>query len=213
MYLPQVLRAATTVLAKTFAYYDTGNVKVATDVNGAQTTYTYGACGNSFPTTVSEPLGLSESATWNCSGGVELAATDENGHTVSTSYTDPYFWRANSTTDQLSNVTNITYNQTSVESSMNFNGSISTSDLLATADGVGRSHLSQIKESQGSTTYDSIETDYDSLGRPSRATVRYAATAGQTNSSAPSTNTAYDALSRPTQVTDGGGGTTTYSYL
>jgi hypothetical protein len=57
-----------TYLTKTFTYYDTGNVQSATDVNGGQTTYTYGtgSCGNSFPTSVAEPLTLSRSTTWNC---------------------------------------------------------------------------------------------------------------------------------------------------
>src|SRR5208283_3033773 len=65
-----------TYLTKSYSYYDTGNVYVATDVNGAQTTYTYGACGNSFPTNVAEPLNLSRSMTWNCAGGVPLTVVD-----------------------------------------------------------------------------------------------------------------------------------------
>lgn len=207
------LVSGSTILSKTSTYYDTGNVYVATDVNGAQTTYTYGGCVNSFPSAVSEPLSLSQSLTWNCTGGVQTSVTDENGQTVSTGYTDAYFWRPNSATDQLSYVTNFAYNaQTSVETSMNFNGSTSTTDDLATVDGLGRSHISQIKESQSSTTYDSTETDYDSLGRPDRTTLPYAAPAGQTSASAPALSTTYDPLSRPTQVLDSGGGSTTYSY-
>ncbi len=209
------LVSGSTTLSQTFTYYDTGNGNVATDVNGAQTTYSYGSasCGNSFVTSISEPLGFSQSMTWNCTGGVEISATDENGNTASTSYTDAYFWRPNSTTDQLSYVTNVAYNgQTSTESSMNFNGSTSTSDLLAVVDSLGRSRLSQIKESQSSTTYDSTETDYDSLGRPDRVTLAYGGTADQTNSSAPSVETTYDALSRPTLAWDSGGGQLSYTY-
>jgi YD repeat-containing protein len=40
----------------------------------------------------------------------------------------------------------------------------------------------------------------------------YSTTFGGTNSSAPATTTTYDALNRPLVVTDGGSGTTTYSY-
>jgi hypothetical protein len=47
--------------------------------------------------------------TWNCTGGVLLSLADENGKTASTSYTDLNFWRPESTTDQLSNVTLISY--------------------------------------------------------------------------------------------------------
>jgi len=207
------LVSGSTTLNKTLTYFDTGNPYVATDVNGAQTTYTYGACGNSFATSISEPLSLSKSMAWNCTGGVETSITDENSQTMSTSYTDAYFWRPNSTTDQLSNVTNLTYtNQTSVESSLVFNGSSSTSDILKTVDGLSRSHLAQTKESPSSSTYDSVETDYDSNGRPNRTTLPFSGTAGQTSSSAPGTSTTYDALSRKSQVTDSGGGSITYTY-
>lgn len=210
------LVTGSTTLGKKVTYYDTGNINVATDVNGAQTTYTYGSgsCGNSFATSVSEPLSLSKSIAWNCTGGVATSVTDESGKTASTGYTDADFWRPNSTTDELSNVTNLTYTaQTSVESSMVFNSSSSTTDIVSTFDSLGRAHISQTKESPSSSTYDSVETDYDSLGRPNRSTLPYAGTAGQTNSSAPSTIITYDALDRATAVTDGGGGYTAYSYV
>ena len=161
------LVSGSTTLAKTFTYFDTGNIQTATDFNGAQTTYTYGACGNSFVTSVSEPLSLSRSMTWNCTGAVETAATDENGKTTSVAYTDSYFWRPSSTADQLSNTTNNTYNeQASLEAAMSFGSS--TSDVLATLDGLGRTELTQTKEAPGSSTYDSVETYYDSLGRPAQ---------------------------------------------
>ncbi len=209
------LVSGSTTLSKTFTYYDTGNVNVATDFNGAQTTYTYGGCTNSFPTSVSKPLSLTQSMTWNCIGGIMTSATDENGKTVSATYqNNPNFWVPDSTSDQLSYATSFTYNgQTSVESSMPFNSNNSTSDTLASVDALGRTHIAQAKESPSSSTYDSIETDYDSLGRPDRTTLPYSATYGQTCSgSCPSTSTSYDALGRPTSLTDGGGGSNTYSY-
>ncbi|HXX18699.1 MAG TPA: RHS repeat-associated core domain-containing protein [Candidatus Acidoferrum sp.] len=211
------LVSGSATLGRTFTYYDTGNVNVATDVNRAQTTYTYGGCTNSFPTLATEPIGgMTKSTAWNCIGGVTTSITDENNQTVSTAFTDAHFWRPNSQTDQLSNSTSLAYSAgttlASVESTLNFNGSTSTVDVLATADGLGRPHISQARQVQSSTTYDSVEVDYDSLGRPNRTTLPYSATAGQTNSSAPSIRTAYDALSRPLQITDGGGGTTTYTY-
>src|SRR6202046_4999014 len=197
--------SGSTTLGRTYTYYDTGNVLKATDVNGAQTTYSYGpsGCPNSFPVSVTEPLSLTRSMTWNCTGGVETSVTDENGKTTSAAYsTDPDFWRPNSTTDQASNVTNMTYGgQTSVESSLLFS-TASTADNLTTVDGLGRVHVSQRKESPSSSEYDSVETDFDSLGRPFRTTLPYQATAGTTNSSAPGTTTTYDALSRKSQVAD-----------
>jgi YD repeat-containing protein len=150
--------------------------------------------------------------TWNCTGGVETSATDENGKTTSAAYTDSYFWRPSSTADQLSNTTNNTYNgQASVEAAMSFGSS--TSDVLATLDGLGRTELTQTKEAPGSSTYDSVETYYDSLGRPYKTTLPYAANAGATCSgSCYDTSTTYDALGRPLTVTDNGGGTASYSY-
>jgi RHS repeat-associated protein len=207
------LVSGSTTLGKTVTYYDTGNVNVATDINGASSTFTYGSgsCGNTFVTTVSEPLSLSESMTWNCTGGVGTSLTDENGKTVSITYNDPYFWRTNSTTDPLSNVTSFAYaSPTSVERSMTFGSS--TADVLITEDTLGRTHISQTKESPSSSTYDSIEVDYDSDGRADRNSLPYAGTAGQTNSSAPGKNTSYDELGRKTQITDSGGRSITYSY-
>lgn len=211
------LVAGSTTLSKSFTYFDTGNIQTATDVNGAPTTYNYAnatsTCGNTFPTSVSEPLNPSPSMTWNCTGGVETSVTDENTNTASTTYTDSHFWRPASSKDQEQNATNFVYaSLTSVESSLNFNGSSSTLDVLATLDGLGRAHISQRKQSPSASNYDSVETDYDSLGRPSKVTVPYSGTAGQTGGSAPATTATYDALSRPLVTTDGGGGTVTLSY-
>jgi RHS repeat-associated protein len=203
-----------TSLSKTYTYYDTGNVNTATDVNGAVTTYTYGSgtsCGNSFATSISEPLSLSRSVTWNCTGGVRASVTDENGQPTTTTYNDAFFWRPNKITDAASNVGNFTYDaQTSVEGSVVFGSS--TTDALTTFDELGRAHISQLKESPTSSTYDSVETDFDSLGRPSRTTLPYAAAASTTNSSAPSNQTTYDALGRKTQVKDNNGRTVGYTY-
>jgi RHS repeat-associated protein len=202
-----------TTLGKKFTYYDTGNVLTATDVNGAQSTYTYASspCNNSFATSVSEPLSLTRSMIWSCTGGVETSATDENSQIVSITYNDPDFWRPNKTSDQESNITNFTYTeQTSAEAALNF--SSSTSDILGNVDSLGRTHVSQVREAPGSTTYDSVETDYDSMGRPSKTSLPYSGSAGQTDSSAPGTSTTYDALSRKYQVTDSAGRTVTFAY-
>jgi RHS repeat-associated protein len=206
-----------TSLSKTYTYYDTGKINTATDVNGAATTYTYGngtSCGNSFTTSISEPLSLSRSASWNCTGGVATTSTDENGQPTNFGYTtDPDFWRPNSLTDAASNVTNFTYSGAiSIGSSLNFNGTTSTVTLLNTLDDLGRGKLSQRRESPSSSTYDSVESDYDSVGRPSRTTLPYGAAAGTTNSGAPAVTTTYDGLGRAYQITDSGGKVVTYSY-
>jgi RHS repeat-associated protein len=204
-----------TGLTSHFTYFDTGTMQTATDVNGAVTTnnYTTSSCAYAFPTSVTEPLSLSRSFAWNCNGGVLTHVTDENGNNTASAYTDPYFWRPSSTTDATNAQTNFTYTgQNQIESVLTFNSGNSVSDALTTLDGLGRVHLQQTRQTPSSSSYDSVETDYDIVGRPSRATLPYVGNAGQTNSSGPATITTYDGISRPLTVTDAGGGSTTYSY-
>lgn len=203
----------TAFLTSKATYFDTGKVQTATAVNGAQTTYTYGACGNSFPTSVSEPLTLSVSETWNCAGAVLTSFTDENGKQTTVAYTDAYFWRPASSTDATGAVSTLTYNgQNSVESTLPFNAGNSAVDVLKTLDSLGRVRVQQTRQSPGSSSFDSGEQDFDSLGRPDRTTLSYSGTASQLNSTAPATTETYDALNRVMSATDAGGGNTTYSY-
>jgi RHS repeat-associated protein len=210
------LVSGSATLNPSFTYFDTGTVQTATDTNGAATTNVYsstGSCGNSFPTSINEPLGMSTSTTWNCTGGVAASATDENAKITTITRNDPNYWRVNSLTDPALYVVNSTYSlATSVESSMIFNSNTSIADLLTTLDSLGRVHLMQEKTSPSSTTYDSRETDYDSVGRPSRFTLPYSATAGAPNSTAPGVTVTYDAFGRILSEADSGGGTTTYFY-
>lgn len=201
-------------LTKTYTYYDNGNVNVATDVNGAQYIFAYTTCGNSFLTKITEPVGsMTQQMTWDCNGGVLLTATDENSTTVTTHYTNAYFWRPDSVQDQLSNTMNLTYTgQTAVESSLVFNSNSSTADILATLDSLGRAYLSQKKQSP-SGSYDSVQASYDTLGRPTKVTLPYSAGGGATCSgTCPGKITTYDALGRPISVTDAGGLNITYQY-
>ncbi len=114
-----------TTLTRHFKYYDTGTLYQSQDVNGQWTTYNYDttaqgnstrSCGNSFPTSVTLPIsGLSSlaSTTYDCIGGVATAATDLNGNSGSTSYTDTSFWRPASVTapytPTATTTTNFTY--------------------------------------------------------------------------------------------------------
>ena len=202
-----------TYLTQSASYFDTGNIKTATDVNGGQTSYTYGACGNTFLTAVAKPLSLTWSMTWNCTGSVPLTVTDENNQTTTIAFSDPYFWRPASTTDPTNAVVNHTYvDPTQVESVVSFNSGNSASDTLMTLDPLGRNRLGQARQAPGSTNFDTVETDYDSLGRPDKTTLAFTTTAGTTNASAPGTTKTFDALSRVTGVTDSGGGTVTKTY-
>ena len=213
------MSTGSTTLSKTFSYYDTGNINVATDVNSAQTTFVYGSgsCGNSFATTVDEPLSLTRSITWNCTGGVLTQLTDENGNTETTNYTDPDFWRPASTIDLAGIQTNIAYytNPTAVETAMQgLNGGNSAWDFRTTVDGFGRPDFSQQLQAPGGTTYDTWETDYNNLGQPNVSRMPYSAAASPSsdNTSAPGVTTTYDALGRVLTATDADKGEISYSY-
>jgi len=230
----------TTTLYRAYTYYDTGNLETSTDVstssttNGAQTTYNYSStnnasCGNSFVTSISEPLSLSRSMTWNCTGGVLLSLTDENGNTSSTAYSGSnysnVFWRPYSSTDNADNTTNYFYYlnssdqqfQTESKYASTFNSGNSIVDILTTNDGFGRTIFHQTKQGPSATSYDTVATCYDSFGRKSAMTLPYSAVAVTSNTqSCPSgqaqTDYTYDALSRIFSVSDSGGGLTQYSY-
>ncbi len=100
---------------------------------------------------------------------------------------------------------------TLARTSIAYSGATSTADASVTLDGLGRTSVTQRKQSQTATTYDSVQTKYDVNGRLSQTSVPYSGTAGQANGSV-WTTTSYDALNRPTQVQDGGGGTAQYTY-
>ncbi len=210
---------ASTYLTSRFTYFDTGNVQTATDLNGsAQTTYTYGACGNSFPTSISEPLSMSRSVTWDCTGRVPLTATDENGKTITDTYNDPYFWRKNATADQLGNTTSFYYqpNPTyccpwAVAATLSFNNGNSIMEDLQYKDGLGRTYVDQHPQGPGSSTLDSVSYTFDANGRPHSESMPCAISYAQTCPTAAWTQT-YDALNRPLQTADGGGGYISYSY-
>ncbi len=209
---------SSTSLSNSTTYNANGTPNVVTNVNGAQTTYGSYVCNGNFPTTVSEPLSLSKLMTWDCNGGVVTSVTDENSKNTTYAYVNSTHWPCRSflpsslITDPLLNVTNYTYNPTTVESAMNFNGTISTTDQLATGDGFGHQLLTQTKQSQGSSSYDTVQYVYDSDFRLSTASIPCSALAGAGCTTSVTTTT-YDGASRPhLQVNDGGGGYTSNNY-
>ena len=102
---------------------------------------------------------------------------------------------------------------TRTETAMTINGS-SVSDQLTQLDGFGRPIVTQTRQGPGSSTYDSVETDYDVAGNVSKVTLPYSAAVGALCSgTCPGTTSSYDPLGRPLSVTDGGGGSVGYSYI
>lgn len=212
------LVSGSTYLTSSATYNSNGTVNVTTDINGAQTTYSSYACNGNFPTSISEPLSLSRSMTWDCNGGVVTSVTDENSQVTQYSYVnsstglaDP-FYRLLSVTDPYPSTTSFTYSPTTFESAMNFNGTVSTVDSLVTNDGFGHLLLAQKRQGQGSSSFDTVAYGYDLNFRPSSLSVPCVANAGKGCPGAATTTTTYDGLSRPVQVTDGGSGYTSYNY-
>jgi RHS repeat-associated protein len=155
-----------TTLNKKYSYYDTGNVNVATDFAGANTTYTYGDCGNSFATqqtTTAGSLSLTNAMTWDCNGGVLLTTTDTNNQ--QTSYLYDSFWRPTQITRPDS--VQLTYQYpTSASPTYVVTTPIqgtSKSISTTTIDGLGRPTEVAISDASG-TTYSLQDTVYDSQG-------------------------------------------------
>jgi YD repeat-containing protein len=213
--------SGSTFLTKTYTYYTTGLVNLFTDVNSAQTQYTYGDCNSSFLTNISEPLSLAESFTWDCNGEVETSFTDESGNTTQYGYVDQSsnpdpLWRQRSITDPLNNATWTIYSPggslpVTIETLLPFNNGLSATDVLTTFDGLDRPYLKQTRQAPGGTQFDTVVSAYDALGRPDSVGQPCGSVASTPCTSAVTT-TAYDALNRPTQIVDGGGETLSYSY-
>ncbi len=193
-----------TYLTQTFTHYDTGLVNQSTDVNGAQTTTTAGACNDSLPTQVSMPLTLSVTYAWNCTGGVVKQVTDSNNQSTYSNYTtDRYFWRPESTKDQLGNLTSLTYaslNQT--ESVLPVIAGTSNVDIVTITDSLGRALLTQKRQAPGSTNFDTTIQWYDADGRLAHQSMPYVGTLDQTCCNTPATSIFYDGMSRVTSFMD-----------
>ncbi len=206
-----------TFLSRTFTYYSTGLVQTATDVNGAQTTYTYGACNNSFPTTVSMPLSLSRSLAWDCNGAVPTSATDENGKTTSFSYVNPStgvgdpFWRLTRTSFLDGRQTTETFNDTAspvnIVTSQLLSASGTSFNTQVNFDGLGRLVRKMLISDPVGTDYTDIT--YDSSGRLHSISNPYRATNDPTYGL---TSYTYDALNRVTAITEPGGATISKTY-
>ena len=195
--------STSTTLSQTFTYFDTGNVKVATDVNGAQTTYTYGACGNSFVTEIQLPLSLTEYFGWDnsntCIGAVMTTSEDVNGNTTTYKYTDSNYWRLSEVDKPSGGTTTYTYNTSSppwdiaTSSKQTSTTNVTTDTVL---DGLGRTSQTQLTSDPEGTDY--VDTTYDVLGRV------YSVSNPHRSGSSPTDGTtyySYDALSRLTTVT------------
>lgn len=231
--------SASSSLTNTATYNTNGTVNTAKDANGTLYTYSYngtGACNSLLQTSVTitgsglPSGGLTTSTEWDCNGGVVTKSKDANGQPTTTNYTqsslaDPLY-RPLSVIDAANFTTDFSYTPTTFETAMNFNGTISTTDGLATIDGLGRTIFGQQRQSQGSSTFDSIQTSYGWISASNGActtqspfstlscttqTMPYSGTAGQSAPSGTAVKTSqYDAIGRVVSETQGTATSTSY---
>lgn len=205
--------SGSSAISRSFTYWDTGNVQQATDVNGAVTTYNYSSatstCGNALPDSITEPLSLSRSFSWNCTGAVLQSRTDENGDKTTLDYgSDPY-WRVTSITDPDGGGATISYpdalhtiTTTKIDGTRNL-----VTEVVK--DGLGRPIY---RQTQNGTNCDTVETIYDADGRPAQVSNPYATTCGSPSAGTQFTITSFDALGRVASVKAVDGSTTTTAY-
>ena len=194
-------------IGETFHYNSNGTLDWARDFNQNQTSYSYGSssCSNSFPTTVSFPMSLSASYTWNCYGGVVSTATDANVQQSSYSYDN--LWRPTGTTlPSGGGVTTASWAPNLLDSTRTVTGSVTLHNQV-TLDGLGRaSEASLVSDPSGATK---VDTAYDALGRAFTVTNPYRSTSDPTYGI---TTNSYDPLGRVTRVTHPDSGYSQVAY-
>jgi len=206
--------SSSSTLTRTYTYYDTGNLNSAMDVNGATTTYGYGSssCGNSFVTSISEPLSLSRTATWNCAGGVIASVTDENGNPTSLTYNDP-FLRPTEIDNPDGGKTTYGYSPTQTSVYGYQNSSVHT-DTELLVDGLGRPSRIAVANGQGSNPWYQVDACYDSVGNLSFSPYVYQGNGWGTGQCSTAGDTfSHDALGRLTKMTHSDGTSVNYLYV
>jgi RHS repeat-associated protein len=198
-------------LSRNFTYYSTGLVKTIVDVNGSPGTYsyTYGDCNSSLPTTISEPLNLSVSMTWDCNGAVPLSTSDENQQP--TTYAYDALWRTNDVKYPDGGETTTAYNTTANPPNVTVNQLVDSSGHWHTTqnnlDGLSRIMQQQLTSDPSGTDY--VDTTYDAVGNVYSVSNPYRS---QSDPTYGITYYNHDALGRTTLVKPPSGLTTTYTY-
>lgn len=208
--ITKLVQGSSTV-TRSFTYFDTGLVQTATDWGGHTTSYAYGACGNSFVTSVTLPQSLSRSAGWNCAGAVQTSATDENNQTTTYTYGDSNYWRVTSASypdgGQATNTYNLTTAPWNIVQSKKLNASQSVTTKTV-FDALGRAQQTQLTSDPEGTTY--VDTTYDGIGLVHSTSNPYRSTSDPTYGVITVTT---DALGRTTATTQPDGNAVSASYV
>jgi RHS repeat-associated protein len=206
-------------LSMSITYYDTGNENVVTDFNGAQITHNsgQGVCGNSFDTTLSLSLSLSQSLAWDCNGALKTSASDYNANNTTFGYdnlnrlTQATYPNAGSSTIQYTSATVhdfctlISGGVTGFCTPMAPFGVARQDETVL--DGLGRTIHQDLVSDPAGETY--VDTTYDSLGRVLTKTNPYRSTSDPTYGY---DTYSYDALNRQTKIAHSDGSSSQISY-
>jgi RHS repeat-associated protein len=222
------LAEGTTWLYRQLTYYDTGMLNTSNDLRNSGsatcsnspstcTTYNYSStnnasCGNSFVTSISEPMSLTVYRSWNCTGGVLTQTKDPNANATGYTYGDANYWRVTQTSFPDGGSASTTYNfgtnspwnittSTAEDNTHNVSGE-------TVLDGFGRVVQTQAADpTPGKTDY--VDTVYDSIGRVASVSNSYQTTADPPYGI---TQYSYDALNRTTSVIHPDSKQATFNY-
>jgi RHS repeat-associated protein len=202
-------------LTTNYSYDTLGNMLQTRDPANNSTTFDYGdnwygsncsvTGSKAYPKTVTNALSQVKTTQYYTCTGAPRSVTDPNSQAVTYAYgsSSPQYGRLSSVTDPLSNATTISYSGSAQsESTLTFNSSSSTSDILNVLDALARPRLTQRKQSPSASTYDTTQVDYDVIGRAFKSYLPFNATAGTTTSTFNGTYYEFDALGRPKKLKD-----------
>jgi len=187
-------------------FFNTGLTDASVDPCGNTTTYAYSQTYQAaLPTTITDPMGLSSTYSYDFNTGLKTSSKDPNLQTTSYGYDSS--WRLSSVTYPDTGSTTYCYSDTSPSQCP---GAVAAPSVLLTksqtpnpevqieldVDGLGREIKQRTLSDSGGIDY--VDTVYDAVGRPASKSNVYRSTSDSTYG----LNTySYDALNRPTVQT------------
>jgi YD repeat-containing protein len=195
-------------LASSAGFFDTGEVKAATDPNGNTTTYAYSSTyAGALPTTVTNAKSQATTFVYDFNTGLVTSVTDPNN--LTTTYTYDSMLRLATASYPNGGQDTITHQESSFPFSVTLTQKITSAlnkQATNTFDGLGRVTRKQTADPQGAVN---VDTTYDAHGRVHTISNPFRTTSDPTYGL---TTYSYDALGRTVGVADPDGSTVTTAY-
>ena len=211
--------SGTTWLNTNYTYNTNGTVSSVQDPNTNTVNIAYAATGNcaanTFPSKVTFPtvgsVTLTRSMSWDCNGGVQLTATDENNQATTYTYSDSnHTWRPTQISWPDGGSTSFGYTDTPGWFAVGRTDTMSStqsSTHVTYYDVLGRVRQQVANNDPDGVTY--VDTTYDGLGRVASVSNPYRSTGDPTSGVI---TYAYDNLGRLTTQTQPDGNTISSQY-